>query len=380
MTVMGWKYFSRFITIKWIFITIFIVYIGLFSAKALVNKKTIYGDGRYYYSWLRSIIIDHDINFQNEYSFYNITEPNTKFNTPRNVYSIGPAIFWTQAFVWVHQIFRSDGFMFPYQFAVGFGDVLAVIAGLGILYRLLTRYFNRRISLLTIVSIAFATNLFFYGSLDTVNSHSISFFIATIVLTLFLTRRSPLLLGVFIGLLSLVRSQDAVFLFLVLPSLNFIEIAQGIGGFIIGFSPQLIAWQALYGTFTKSPYIDQDHYFDIFHPKLPEVLFSPNNGLFFWTPILIFSVVGLFLSTFPKQVPKLLFLAIIIVAWYAIASWSFWWQGASYSGRMFVSLLPFLAFGLGSFLSNLTPKKQLLFVGFFSILNTATMFIYLILH
>lgn len=370
----------RLFTAQTVLVIILAIYSIGFSTKAFVNQKTVYGDGRYYYSWVRSAVVDHDINFHNEYEFYGIHEPNAKPGFPRNVYPVGPALFWSQPFIWSNSIFRNDGYSFPYQFAVGATGVLSVIAGLVVLYRVLNRFFDTTVSLFTIIALSFATNLFFYGSLDTVNSHGISFFISTIILSLFLTQKRPFILGLFIGILSLIRSQDAIFLFLLLPAFSAISIARGFGGFLLGFSPQLVAWQLLTGTMTKSPYLDQEHTFSLGKAQLLNVLFSPNNGLFFWTPILFFATIGLFFQLPITKTQRVTFLLLIGLQWYIVASWSFWWQGASYSGRMFISLLPVFAFGLGSFLTRLTNTQRMLLVGFFSLLNIVTMALYLTMH
>lgn len=370
----------QFPSVRTVFCFIAVIYLLSFSAKAIVNQKTVYGDGRYYYSWLHTILIDHDIDFRNEYREYGINEPDSASGLPRNVYSLGPSLFWIPAFAWVRNIFGSDGYGFGYQFVVGFANVLSVIAGLAILYKTLQQYFEKEVSVLTILGIAFATNLFFYGSLDTVNSHSISFFLSTVVLHIFLNQKNPFVLGLFIGLLTLMRTQDALFLLLLLPSFSFIQLILGTLGFVTSLSPQLASWQLLYGTMTKSPYLDADHIFTWFQPHLVDVLISPLNGLFYWTPILALATLGFFVPRFPRSPPKYLFLGIIALQLYVIASWSFWWQGESYSGRMFISVLPLFAFGLASILSGLKRQHSIGMVTIFSFVNISAIVLYLVTH
>ena len=282
-------------------------------------KKTVYGDGIYYYAWLRSVAVDHDINFRNDYGHAG------------NIYSVGPAILWSPGFLWIHSLIRGDGTSFPYQITVGLMSVGYAIVGLLLLLRLVK---NR----LVVFAIAFATNLFFYGSLDTVNSHALSFFAATLFLSfVFQKRKSWFLIGFSLGLMSSIRSQDFLYVLLLFPGMRILHFVLG---FFAAFLPQLAAWQLLYGRFWISPYLDRGYGFDFLHPKILEVLFSPNNGLFLWTPITLLGIIGLVLAK------RFILLFLFAAQLYLIASWTTWWQGASYSGRMFISVLPVVAVGL----------------------------------
>ncbi|MCX8009474.1 MAG: hypothetical protein N3A54_07345, partial [Patescibacteria group bacterium] len=245
-----------------------------------------------------------------------------------------------------------------------------------LLYRLVFRHFSPSVASITLIGIAFCTNLLFYGSLDTVNSHSSSLFLSTIVITLILEQRSPFLIGVFIGLLAATRTQDGIFVILAAPLLvqrrSFMSFSSFILGCLLGFFPQLLAWQALYGTMLKSPYLSEHHYFNFFQPKLIDVLVYPNNGLLLWTPIIGICLAGLVLEK------RILFLLVFILQWYLIASWSFWWQGASFSGRMFISLLPIFSLGLGDLLTRWKPKLQAAIILFFLIYNGGAIMLYLL--
>jgi hypothetical protein len=358
------------ISVNKLFLLCIGAYLILFSAKALILGKTVYGDGIYYYSWIRSIVIDRDISFENEYKTLNGTQPFTPEGKIGNVYPIGPAIFWSPFFLWVHLIIQGDGFSFMYQYSIGLVSCLYAIAGIILLYRLLCKYFSDRISFLATAGTAFGTNLLFYGSLDPVNSHSTSFFISSVLLTAIMEKRSAFFIGLLTGLLAMIRTQDAIFLLLAIPLVSRLHLL--VSGFLMGFLPQLLSWQALYQTVLKSPYLDSHHYFDVFKPRLIEVLLSPNNGLFLWTPLVAICVLGLFLQK------RILFLFLFAVQWYLIASWSFWWQGASFSGRMFISLLPLLSFGLAHILQRCHTWTGIGMISFFSIANGCAILFYLI--
>ena len=119
-----------------IFLFIVIIYFTGFFAHALYLKKTVYGDGVYYYSWLRSIVIDRDIRFNNEYRDLGGSQPMSKTGLIGNKYAIGPAIIWSPAFLLVHSFLHGDGYSLPYQLAVGLTSVCASIFGLLLLWRI----------------------------------------------------------------------------------------------------------------------------------------------------------------------------------------------------------------------------------------------------
>jgi hypothetical protein len=323
---------------KKVFIVITVFYLLGFFAHALYLHKTVYGDGIYYFSWVRSIIVDHKITFTG------------------NKYTVGPPILWSPGFVWTNSIVRSTGYEFPYQLAVGVSSVLYCLFALILLYRLLNIYFSRETALASIVGTAGATNLFFYGSLDSVNSHAVSFFASVLFLTfLFQKSKNWFLIGCSLGLVALIRTQDIILGLLVIPYLPKKQFFLLFLGALLLFLPQLTAWQLLYGKFWTSPYLGGKEGFNFLQPHLFGVLFSLQNGLIIWTPIVLLGFIGLWMKR--GKIPLKLIALIVLLQLYLVASWSTWWQGASYSGRMFVSILPLIAFGLANVFSYLQHRK-----------------------
>lgn len=346
---------------RWIFV-IFFFYILTFLSHALFLQKTVYGDGIFYFSWIRSVVVDHNINFTNEYSHFGV-------HAYGNKHPIGTPLFWLPWYAQAHAIIQKTGYELPYQLFVGFISVLASISGLILLFRLLTKNFPRTAALLAVLSIAGATNLLFYGSIDPVNSHAISFFAATVFLSfLFSKKVSPFLTGCALGFCALVRPQDSVLGLLAFPKYNKTFFL----GALLAFFPQLLAWYLLYGTPWTSPYLSGGESFTWWSSHFFDVLFSPTNGLFLWTPITLLAIVGFL---FWKDSRRVWFITLFILEVAIIGSWSIWWQGASYSGRMLVSTLPILAFGLTALYAKLAHfhlrSNQIIFaiIGPLSVIN-----------
>ncbi len=324
-----------------VFLFIFVVYILGFFAHALYLKKTVYGDGIYYFSWVQSIIVDHRL-------------------PPLPIkHAVGPALLWVSPFVITHQIVRGTGYELPYQLTLGFTSVLYALFGLILLYRLLCQFFSTNASIFTTVAIAFATNLLFYGSLDTVNSHGVSFFAGALFLA-FVMNRQSVSAGLALGFLGAIRPQDLILGIIAFGSLQKKEWISFFTGTLIGFLPQLLAWQLLYGSFFNIPYFAHEG-FNLLQPHVFEVLFSIKFGLFVYSPVILLSFIGLY---FWKNRLRWPFYLAIVLELLLISSWSTWWQGASYGGRMFVSSLPLFAFGIAnvfSWLSRLGCNEKIFF-------------------
>lgn len=83
-------------------------------------------------------------------------------------------------------------------------------------------------------------------------------------------------------------------------------------------------------------------------------LISPSRGLFVFSPVLLFSIYGIYKSF---KNPKNHFLNFclsisILIHWIAISKFSHWWGGLSYGPRFFCDLMPFFALLLVPFMKD----------------------------
>jgi hypothetical protein len=115
--------------------------------------------------------------------------------------------------------------------------------------------------------------------------------------------------------------------------------------------PQLALYKAATGHWIVSSYGDLG--FTFLNPHFTGVLISPRKGLFFWAPILLLALPGLFLL--PQRLRDVAApLAIaLIVDTYLIASWWDWQFGGSFGHRAFVDVYPAFALGLAATYSRL---------------------------
>lgn len=89
---------------------------------------------------------------------------------------------------------------------------------------------------------------------------------------------------------------------------------------------------------------------------------SPSKGILIFSPVFIFSLIGVFLALKKKQYVFLLFALIVLLHTLVISFWKHWYGGWSFGYRMSSDIVPFLVLLLIPFLnSGLFPKLKKLF-------------------
>jgi hypothetical protein len=175
--------------------------------------------------------------------------------------------------------------------------------------------------------------------------------------------RGFFLAGAVSGLVALVRWQNAVFV----PAALALALSKrerptanealwfAVSGILV-FSPQILYWKLLYGSFLLVP--QGGGYVDLASPRIEQVLFSSRHGLLSWTPVLWISLAGL--PRLLRKAPAIgAPLAIsTLLALYVNASVFDWWAGASFGSRRFDGALAFFALGLAASIEWLLPRVE----------------------
>ncbi|MBI4067663.1 hypothetical protein HY407_04720 [Candidatus Gottesmanbacteria bacterium] len=391
----------------------------------------VWGDGLGYYVYTRSLYFDHDIDFHNEYNHYKEARwfwlpTETKTGLIHNHWSVGPGVLWlpfmalgdglAKLLVATGLPIQTDGYSPPYEIIVGIGNILYGYAGIYLLYKWLRNYFSQNISFISTLSIYLSTNLIFYISFEPNLSHGVSFFIVSLFLYLWqkIVRISPrpglreiltyAALGLIGGLAAIIRHYDAILI--LVPAIPlFLEFIKGqkqnikylfifLLFWFIGISPQLLSQQIIYGHFWYQPYLleGKREALSLNNPHIWNTLFSLRRGLFFWSPILLLSLIGWstclktprgwqplrhlrggplpagrqgrgLLGWWSKQKKDreyqkllLIFLLVFITQWQVIGHWNAA-LSAGYGARMYISSFPLFAFGLALFYQKLKSIK-----------------------
>jgi hypothetical protein len=149
-----------------------------------------------------------------------------------------------------------------------------------------------------------------------------------------------------------------------LKNIRFVFAMLAVVFFVSSF--QMMYWYLVSGKWIMFSYGQIGQQFFWTKALMGKVLFSPQNGLFVYAPILLFSIVGLIWGLVKKQKNYFLYLAIWILAWYIFASWWCWWFGGAYGHRAFIEYFVVLFPGLAYFITQVHSRKWLLF-GFYTL-------------
>jgi len=344
-------------------------------AALYLQPQRVASDGIFYFAPLRSLVVDFDLDFENEYRVLG-AEPGyfqrTATGRLPNNYSIGPALLWLPAYLLAHALglaglYRPTGFGYPYFTAVATATAIGGFAGVVFVFRLLRDYFEESAALPATLLVWLATFHVWYMVFEPSMSHA--FAMASVSGLLLLAQRGPrggrgfFWAGAASGLVALVRWQNVVFVpaaaALVLskrerPTPR--ELVLGSLGFLLVASPQLLYWKLLYGSFLLVP--QGGGYVDLGSPRIEEVLFSSRHGLLSWAPVLWLALAGL--PRFVRKAPALggALSVSTFLALYVNASVFDWWAGASFGSRRFDGALPFFALGLAASIEWLVPHIE----------------------
>ena len=384
---------------------IFIIIYSMFNVSYWKDeKKVITGDVIFYYAYLPSFFIYKDIalDFTNNYNKdnkYIIWGRETPTGKKVIKMTMGLSILWAPFFFMGHIAagilnYDTGGYSAPYIFTLLMSCVFYLGIGLHFLRKILQKYFSKIVTAITIAIIVFGTNLFFYSSFRATVTHAYSFSLIVVFLYLMIkwfkckSIKNTILLGLILGLITLIRpSNIIVIIFLLLWNVKsgkelierinyFIKhyylILIMITAFIIVLTPQLLYWKYVTGHYFYYSYRDEGFFFA--NPQLLRGLFGYRNGWLLYSPVMIFSLIGIvFLYRKHKEFfyPTIFF---VILNIYIILSWWCWWY-VGFGNRAFIDSYAILAFPLATFLSWSFKQKRLVrnslfvFVLLFSLLN-----------
>jgi hypothetical protein len=378
----------------------------LFLFSLLFLNPWVRGDGVGYYAFARAPLIEHRLDFTRDYQHANESfrvprldesgQPKPEFRTPTghldNHFTTGPAILWAPFLLLAHagvllaralgSSVAADGFSAPYRIAMALATAIYAFLGLLLAFRLARQYVEERWALLATISIWWASSLPVYMYFNPSWSHAHSAFTVALFIWYWHRTRSSrtlpqwLLLAGITGLMLNVYYANALVLTVLLvealpqylaafrnatppasfatprASTLFIDHLLFAAVVLLCLLPIFITRYIIYGGALESGYIPLRDWLWR-SPVLLSVFFSSNHGLITWTPILLLSILGLFL--FWRREPRVG--APLIVAFFAfylfIACYPDWAGISSYGNRFFVSLTALFIIGLAVFLDRL---------------------------
>ena len=332
-----------------------------------------------YFSYLRSLWFDHDVSFENEYQhFYDagvarsdgfhetFLERTTDTGRRINFGTLGCAILWAPFYAVGDLVARAtgaaaDGFSKPYIAAVAYGSAfygfVAVLLGIACAKRL--GFGGTTAGVL----VWFGTPLLFYMYVAPPFSHACSAFAVALFVTVWLRVRDGwtpaglAALGAAAALMAMVREQDAFFV--AGPAVDFLialgagqatwaAAGAGIAGGVVGYLPQAIAYIRLNGHL--GPHASVEHKMSWSAPHALQVLFSPEHGFFFWTPLAALGIAGLVAMAARPDRRRVALCMLLMAALqvYIGGSVESWTVAGGFGQRRFVALSVLLVVGLAA--------------------------------
>lgn len=374
---------------------------GLGSRRPMVRV-----DGFNYFAYLPSLIIHKDLGMQSLYpaaKAYRYLPSHEKtlkhtytgltFNPQTGRYvsdhTIGVSLMITPFFLSAHYLNLildqpADGFSMLYQYFVGLAALFYTLAGFAFLAALLRKYFSWQTTYVTCFCLFLGTNLFNYTVNEVSYSHVYTF--SLLAAYLYFTEKwsqiadlkNTIILGVLWGLLTLVRLPNLMVI--MFPCLYGLCGSRSLGGQVswlwrkrlhlasmglllgVVMLPQAVLWKITAGSWLVNPQAFAGlPGLNIWQPELFNVLFSVQKGVFFWSPILLLALAGLFLM--PKHLPQWFSGSLLFwgaVAW-VIASYWLWTYGHSFGHRGFIDAYPVLALPMATLLERIKSRSSIFF-------------------
>ena len=296
-------------------------------------------------------------------------------------YTSGIAILQAPFFLLIHGVAGfldqpRDGFSGIYHKVPDLAALFYCILGLFFLQKFLLFYYRRRTAWITVLTLFLGTNLYYYAVDSTGMSHiysfalfaliawvskmilsgevkrlSIYFFIWSLLFALIvLVRPTNILLFPFLFCLDCNSLEE--FWLRVKRFLNIRVLAILSGAFFVVFLPQFLYWKYASGNYITDSY-EGFGFSNWKTPKIVELWFSPNNGLFLYSPLYLAVLAGLLLMIRQKLTNGWVVLITFLVASYVYASWFVFSFGCSFGSRNFVEYLVLFSLPLGYLYSKI---------------------------
>lgn len=356
---------------------------ALLASLVLVTPRIGESDAIEYFSYLPSVLLDGDLDFTNQYTRFYLEDPvgragfketfldrSTATGLKLNFGPIGSAVLWAPIYLATHAIVRGDGMSQPYRTAVTFASALYGIVGLFLCYRLARKYQAPFPSFAAVAALWWATPVSYYLYIAPGMSHACSLFAVALFFTFgYWASRGGVgrwaVWGASCGLMTLVYEMNLFFSVATLVAALSPRLEAGLAGrskrlaafgatALAVFSPQFVVYQILNGRPLPSPHVGNK--MEWLSPHFFQVLFSPEHGLFFWSPILLLCLAfGLVFLKREREAGLALLLGFLSQV-YLCGAVDSWTQAGAFGSRRFVGATAiFVVWGAAAF-AALEPR------------------------
>lgn len=357
-------------------------------------------DGAGYVSYLASLYLDGDLNFWNEYRASGIITETalhgatiTREGYLFTFWGAGTAILWTPLWLLAHGLthlshflgkpWTPNGITIYYNLAARFSTALMGFCALLFTIAIARQYAGKRSAIFGIALTAIGTPFYWYWFRFADVSHVPAAFVVSLFLVVWelfrrghRAKRVAILLGLLGGLATIVKPNN-IFIFIFplalfvsdLKKQDFRSLIRQNCWIVLGAAICLILqfsiWQILFGN-PLGAILEKGvrHYYKFFVGRfhLFDILFSSYHGLFFFSPLLIFSFRGMFLLLKRDWVIGVPALSIVLLQILLMANERYFWEGAAFGLRRVVDWTPLFALGTATAISRAGRPVRILAV------------------
>lgn len=367
----------------------------LFVLSLTLVNPWVRGDGVGYYAFGRALLVQHNLDFRQDWLRANptfrmgrtdaagniLSEEYTATGHIDNHFSVGPAILWSPFLLAAHLCVLSydalgghmppDGFAKPYVVSMALATAFYGFLSLWISFRLARKYLPERYAFLAALGIWFASSMPMYMYFNPSWSHALSAFIVALFVWYWDRTRDGrlwsewIVLGAIGGFMMDVYPPNAILLmFPALESLaaywqqltrrdwkslvrDLMQNAAFAIALFLAFLPTLVAKKVIYGSYFDFGYGES---WFLNSPAFLKVCFSSDHGLFSWTPIILPAVIGMWLLRKRDEILGLYSIIVFVAFLYVIGCYQDWDGLSSFGNRFFVSLTILFVLGLAGFI------------------------------
>jgi hypothetical protein len=341
-----------------------------------------------YYSYLPAAFIYHDLSFNfidKDPAFFAGKMFNYKTSDDRHFQKMTmglamlylPFFLMGHAYAWISGA-PMDGFSQPYMFFLLFGALFYVTLAAFTLRKILLRLVSEKLTAWVLLAILFASNLFFYTTLEAAMPHAYNFSLIVFFISLTIDWhhkpgiKNTFILGLIYGLISLIRPTNAlIIIFFLLYDINSLKdrvllflnswkliLLMVLAAFLVVL-PQLLFWKFNTGSWIYYSYGREGFFFD--NPQIWRGLFSYRKGWLVYTPVMLFALSGLFFLRNQFKAFSVAIWVFVPLNFWIIFSWWDWTYGGSFGARPLIDTYSLMAIGLAAWLSFLAKQHKILF-------------------
>lgn len=340
-------------------------------------------DGKAYYAWLRSVALDRDLDFANDYRLIYPPEPlpsEASRQTPRglvvNKYPVGVALIELPGFAVGHVVatmlgYERNGVTAPYQFAVTLWLQVLCLAALALLWSSAVRLgADPAIAAVVAATALTATNLVHYVARPAM-AHApglavscFALYVSTWLREGNASPRTVAAFGALAGLAVIIRPSNIALypFFAAVLSSSVRRDARNWLALTAGFAPvialQVALTSAHWGSLTFVGYTDEG--FTAGLGGVLSALVSARHGLFVYHPWYLVTLALVVAAVRDRGSRPLAIGALLSFGAFAVinGTWWAWWFGDSFGNRAFIEVIPALAITAAVYVSSVASRAR----------------------